>query len=225
MSDAGVSRSRSSTPTKPITEFVGSAGCPCSPLPTSGPPRCDHMLPTLLVTTAGPLCATPDARDCRRWGSAWAVRFVCDDDVAMDDPVPGQRRVGGLGWRPTGVSRAAATGSRSSATALAQRLRGHGHRRIGQQLGVPAGTVRGSLRRVARRSRRTATRRGDQAPVRAGPGAGAARADRQRSRRRPGRPRRSRADRGAPPCRRCPPGTGWALLGQLGPIHALARAG
>ena len=43
MSDAGVSRSRSSTPTKPITEFVGSAGCPCSPLPTSGPPRCDHM--------------------------------------------------------------------------------------------------------------------------------------------------------------------------------------
>ena len=40
------------------------------------------------------------------------------------------------------------------ATALAQRLRGHGHRRIGQQLGVPAGTVRGWLRRVARRAER-----------------------------------------------------------------------
>jgi hypothetical protein len=40
------------------------------------------------------------------------------------------------------------------ATALAQRLRGRGHRSIGQQLDVPESTVRGWLRRVARRAER-----------------------------------------------------------------------
>jgi hypothetical protein len=38
------------------------------------------------------------------------------------------------------------------ATALADRLRGGGHRRIAERLGVPAGTVRGWLRRLGRRA-------------------------------------------------------------------------
>lgn len=111
------------------------------------------------------------------------------------------------------------------ATALAGRLRGSGHRGIAQQLGVPAGTVRGWLRRIDRgadglraaanghlyqlgstvRFEPTGSRLGDAlaaltAAVRAaqdrlGGALGVAR-----------------------------PGLVWALLGRLGLIHSLASA-
>ena len=122
------------------------------------------------------------------------------------------------------MSRAAATGSRSSATALAQRLRGHGHRRIGQQLGVPAGTVWGWPRRVARRAERlrgVATRHlygldpAQAPPEPTGSALGDALADLAAAVQIAARHLAGAAH----------PGLGWALLGQLGLIHALARAG
>ena len=94
----------------------------------------------------------PYAWDRRRWGSAPAVRARRRGHG--DHPVPGQRLVRRTWSAANWCVRAACPRVEVIATALAQRLRGHGHRRIGQQLGVPAGTVRGWLRRVARRAER-----------------------------------------------------------------------
>jgi hypothetical protein len=110
------------------------------------------------------------------------------------------------------------------ATALAQRLRGHGHRSIGQQLGVPAGTVRGWLRRVARRAERlrgTATEHRYRLDLTAAPlePTGSALGDALAALAAAVQVAGRRLARAAQP------GLGWALLGQLGLIHALARAG
>ena len=111
------------------------------------------------------------------------------------------------------------------ATALAGRLRGRGHRGIAQQLGVPASTVRGWLRRIGRgaeglraaaighlyqlgstvRFEPTGSRLGDALAALA---AGV----------------RAAQDRlgGSPGAAR--PGLVWALLGRLGLVHSLASA-
>ena len=111
------------------------------------------------------------------------------------------------------------------ATALAGRLRGHGHRGIAQQLGVPAGTVRGWLRRIGRgaeglrvaaighlyqlgstvRLEPTGSRLGDALAALAA----AVRAA------------QDRLGGSLGPAR---PGLVWALLGRLGLVHSLASA-
>jgi len=111
------------------------------------------------------------------------------------------------------------------ATALAGRLGGRGHRGIAQQLGVPAGTVRGWLRRIGRgaeglrvaaighlyqlgstvRLEPTGSRLGDALAALAA----AVRAAQDRLGGSPGAAR---------------PGLVWALLGRLGLVHSLASA-
>jgi hypothetical protein len=110
------------------------------------------------------------------------------------------------------------------ATALAQRLHGRGHRRIGQQLGVPAGTVRGWLRRVARRAERlrgvATTHLYGLDPAQAPPEpTGSALGDALAALAAAVQVAARRVAGAAHPR------LGWALLGQLGLIHALARAG